>query len=253
MTCNFFGGNKLIIIKDTNLKFYKKDVFRDVTNTDYILIIENDVDKRKAEYKELSKIVNVLEFKALNEKEMINYIYTTFKKYNLNLSMETAKYFVDVCGIDKTNNINEMKKIVIFLNEKDTITKEIIDKICSKTLSNKIFDLLDYSMYKNKSKAINLLNDLILQKTPIIQISNLLYKQIKNLYMIKVLKNRNTKNMNDILKIHPYVYNKLLTLSENFEEKHLKDIIYKFVDYDKESKLGEIDFEIGIKKIICFI
>lgn len=250
-TVTFFGGNKLIIIKDTNLKFDIKKITSNVDKEDIYLIIEDSVDKRTSEYKELSKNSEVKEFKHLNEKEMINYIMSTLKMYKLNISYNDAEYMVNVCGEDKSNNINELKKLVAFLNVGDTVTKEVIDKICVKTFNSKIFDMLDCAVNKDKKKAIYLLEELLMQKEPAIKISIMLYKQIKQMYMIKFLKQQNVKDINSMLGIHPFAFAKLNKASEGYTLEYLRKLIDKFDKYDAKTKIGEMDFEIGLKQIIC--
>jgi DNA polymerase-3 subunit delta len=173
--------------------------------------------------------------------------------YKLTISYDNAQYMVEICGEDKSNNINELQKIVAYLNVGDTVTKEVIDKICAKTLNSKIFDMLDFAVNKDKHKAIDLLEDLLMQKEPAIKISIMLYKQIKHIYMIKYLKEQNTKDINSILEIHPFVFGKLNKVSDKYDLKYLRILIDKFDVFDSKTKIGEMDFEIGLKQIICMM
>ena len=249
----FFGSNKIIVIKDTNLKFDVKKLILNCDEDDIYFIIEDNIDKRTVEYKELAKNSEVKEFKHLNSKDMVSYMISTLKMYKLGISFDNAQYMVDICGEDKSNNINELKKIVAFLNTGDTVTKETIDKICVKTLNSKIFDMLDFAVNKNKHKAIDMLDELLMQKEPAIKISVMLYKQIKHLYMIKYLKGKNTKDINSILEIHPFAFGKLNKVSDKYDLEYLRMLIDKFDKYDSKTKIGEIDFEIGLKQIICLM
>lgn len=249
----FFGSSKLVIIKDTELKFDVKKMIENADKDDLYLVIENSVDKRLVQYKELSKHSEVKEFKYLSAKEMIEYIIKTLKMYKLNIDYEVAEYMVNMCGEDKNNNINELKKIVSSFEENSIITKENINKICVKTLGSKLFDMLDLAVNKKKKNAIEMLEDLFLQKEPAIKISIMLYKQIKQMYIIKYLKEKKIKNINEILKIHPFVFSKLNKSSDKYTLEHLKLLMNKFNDYDSKTKIGEIDFEIGLKEIICMM
>lgn len=252
-TVTFFGGNKLVIIKDTKLKFDAKNLIASADKDDIYLIIENSIDKRTSEYKELSKNVEVKEFKHLNTKEMVNYIISTLKLYKLNISYNDAEYMVNMCGEDKSNNINELKKIVAFLNVKDTVTKDVIDNVCSKTFNSKIFDMLDLAVNKQKDKAVRMLDELLVQKEPPIKIAIMLYKQIKQMYMIKYMKSQNIKDINSVLGIHPFAFGKLNKSSDKYTLEYLRSLIEKFDEYDAKTKVGELDFEIGLKKMICLM
>src|SRR5574344_459171 len=174
----FFGTHKLVIIKDTNLKF-DIELLNNIDQDIKVIIIEDSVDKRTANYKNLSKIGIVEEFKMLDRRAMTTNVYDLIKKYNIDISFNVADYFVEVCGLNKNNNINEIRKIVIYMDSKGKLTKEIIDKICIKTLNAKIFDVLNNIVNKNTKVGIEMLDDLLKQKESIIKIYIMLYKQVK--------------------------------------------------------------------------
>ncbi len=248
----FFGSEKLIIIKNTNLKF-NVELLKTIDEDVKVVIIEDSVDKRLSEYKTLSKIAECIEFKHLDERQMAQFIVDTLRKYNVKISFDDAQYMQEVCGQDKANNINELQKLVIYVGNGGTVDKEIIDKVCSKTLNAKIFDVLDYIVNKKKKLAINELDSLLKQKEPIVKIYIMLYKQFKQLYMIKLLKDKGEKDIATKLGIHPFVVKKLLLSCDKYTENELKNIIYAFEEYDQKTKNGDMDFEIGLKKIICML
>lgn len=246
----FFGSSKLIIIKDTKLKF-NIELLKDLDEDIKIIIIEDSVDKRISEYKFLSKNAECVEFKYMDEKQMVQYIMQILKKYGIEISLDIAQYMQSVCGEDKSNIINELQKLVIYLDEEKSLTKEIIDKVCSKTLSAKIFDVLSMIVNREREKAIVMLDELLKQKEPIVKIYVMLYKQVKQMYMIKYAKERNQSDIAKALGIHPFVYKNLSKSCDKYTLDELKQIIYEFDEYDKKTKIGELDFEIGLKKIIC--
>lgn len=247
----FFGDRKLVIIKNTNLKFDMKTVLNNMSDETVLIIIEDSVDKRTSEYKEISKIAECVEFKHLDSKEMSQYITQVLKQYGLNISAQDSEYMVNVCGDDKSNNINELKKIVSYLETGSTVTKETIDRICVKTLNAKIFDMLNKVVNKDKVKALEDLDQLLMLKEPLVKISIMLYKQVKQMYMIKYLKMQKRNDIATILGIHPFVFKNLSIASDKYSLESLRKLIYMFDEYDEKTKIGEMDFEIGLKKIIC--
>lgn len=248
----FFGSEKLIIIKNTNLKF-NVNILKNLEEDIKVVIVEDNVDKRLTEYKTLSKIAECIEYKHFDERQMIQFIIDILKRYNVKISYEDAEYMQNVCGNDKYNNINELQKLVIYVGNGGIVTKEIIDTVCSKTLSAKLFDVLDDIINKKKDIAIKQLDFLLKQKEPIVKIYIMLYKQFKQLYMIKVLKQKGEKNIAQELGIAPFILKKLSSAADKYSEEELKNIIYAFDDYDQKTKNGDMDFEIGLKKIICML
>lgn len=252
---SFFGLEKLIIIKDINLKF-NKDILENITNPELAIVFtEDSVDKRTAEYKYLAKKAKIVECNKLNEKDAIFFVQRTLNSYKIKVNAEIAKYLISVCTEDKQILINEFRKIVAYLDEGESLTKQVIDEVCSKTLDAKIFDLMDQIVAKNKKEALRLLEDMLAQKAYIGQISSMLYKQIKQIYQIKLLEkqikeNRITVDIATELGIHPYVLSKLKAVAGMYEIDKLENLMLEFDAYDSASKTGKIDALIGLKTII---
>ena len=248
----FFGTEKLIIIKDTKLKF-NVDLLKDIDKDITIVVIEESVDKRTTDYKTLSKIAECIEFKFMDEVKVKEYIIQVLKKYNISISNEDADYLSQMLGNQKSNIINELNKLVIYLEGENNVNREIIDKVCTKTLNAKIFDVLSNIVNKKKKIAIKELDELLQQKEPIVKIYIMLYKQVKQMYLIKYLKGKNSPNIAQILGIHPFVFKNLSKSCDAYTLKELRNILNEFDTYDEKTKNGEMDFEIGLKKIISIM
>lgn len=248
---SFFGEEKLIIMKNTKLKFDVDFIEKEKESGKTYIIIEDSVDKRTSEYKKLSKIAETKEFKFMDQKQIIAYIIKILEKCSLKIDYKTAEYMAEVCGENKANIINELNKIVLYKGSGNTVDKETIDKVCVKTLNAKIYDMLDFIVNKDHKNGILLLDELLIQKEAIVKIYIMLYKQVKQMYMIKILKEKRENDIATKLQIHPYVFQKLSKTSDKYRIDELKSIMKSFDKYDEATKSGEMDFEIGLKKIIC--
>ena len=252
---SFFGLEKLVIIKNTGLKF-NKEVLENVNNPELVIVItEESVDKRTSEYKYLSKNAVCVEFNKLNEKDAIFFVKRTLNAYKITVTDEVAKYMVGVCTENKQILINEFRKIVAYLNSGESLTKEVIDTICSKTLDAKIFDLMDLVLGKKKQEAIFLLEDMLAQNTYIGIISSMIFKQIKQMYQIKLMEKKIKETGINVeiakeLGIHPFAYSKLKSASTQYSIEHLENLILDFDNYDEYSKTGKVDMVLGLKTLI---
>lgn len=252
---SFFGLEKLIIVKNINLKF-NKDILENITNPELaIVFVEDSVDKRTSEYKYLTKKATCIECSKLNEKDAAFFVVRTLNAYKIKVTDDVAKYMVAVCTEDKQTLINEFKKIVAYLNEGDSLTKEVIDEICTRTLDAKIFDLMDLIVAKKKKEALKVLEDMLAQKTYIGVISGMMYKQIKQIYQIKLMEKKIKETGINVsiateLGIHPFVFNKLKIAAVSYNIDDLEKLLLEFDEYDSNSKTGKIDIELGLKRII---
>lgn len=255
---SFFGEEKLVIVKDTKLKF-NLDVLESVNNSGVTLvIIEPNVDKRTAEYKKMQKLAVCIEFATLNDKDAAGFVKRILTGYKINVSESVATYMVEVCTADKQLLINEFRKIVAYLKPGENLTEEIIDKICVRTLDAKIFDVIDNIVAKKKESAFKDLDDLIAQKTYIGVVSSMLFKQLKQLYQIKLLEQdiKDTgiyRNIAQELGINPFVLSKLNKIKDMYTIEKLQELLLEFAEYDLNSKQGMDDVELGLKRIISIM
>lgn len=253
---SFLGEEKLVIIKDTGIKF-NIDILNNISNDKLVIVIaESSVDKRTTDFKKLSKISVVVEFNKQTKKDSISFIIKTLNAYKIQVKNEVAEYMVSVCTEDKHTLINEFRKIVGYLKQGEQLTKEIIDKICARTIEAKIFEITDLLLKDDKKSAIKVYDDLIASKIYIGVIESILFKHIKNIYQIKLmLENDCYKNLDlaKELKIHPFVYSKLKSQINKYSINELENIIYEFDKYDISSKTGKMDSIIGLKKLLMLM
>jgi len=188
----------------------------------------------------------------LNEKDAATYVIKTLAAYDIKVTQDIADYMVASCTSDKLLLINEFKKITSYLEKGSILTKEDIDYICVKTLNAKVFDMLDLAVAKKTDEAIYKLKELLDQKESAIGISIMLFKQIKQMYMIKLLEKEGAiNNIAETLGIHPFVYRKLSYNVKKYTTHELRNLILEFGEYDEKSKIGEMDLQNGLIRIIA--
>lgn len=253
---SFFGEEKLILIKNTELKFNLDTLSSSSNDKLLIVITEKEIDKRTANFKALSKIAKTKEFTKQSEKDAAFFVIKTLGAYNIKVSQSVAEYMIAVCTENKQLLINEFRKIVAYLKPGDTLDIDTVDKLVVKTIDAKIFDLTDLLFKDQKEKALQMLDDLLSSKVYIVMIESLIFKQIRNVYQIKIAEGDAYYKDKDIAKIfgiHPYVFSKLKPVASKYTKEHLEDLILEMEKFDINSKTGKMDPVIGLKKIILSI
>lgn len=251
----FFGEEKLVIIKNTALKFNVKMLDEVDKSGLVICILETNVDKRTSEYKYLQKNAVCIEFARLTDKTAISFVIKTLGAYKIRVSEDVAEYMVNTCSKSKQILVNEFRKIVSYLNEGDSLTKDIIDRICVRTIDVKIFDVIDKVISKQKQEALLGLDDLISSKTYIGVISSMIFKQLKQIYLIKLGEEQQNKtgeyiNIAEMFGINSFVYSKLRAMASYYPKNTLEELLLDFEQYDIDVKSGKQDAVIGLKRLI---
>ena len=75
-----------------------------------------------------------------------------------------ARHMTDFCGNDLYTLTNELEKLCIYAEGK-TVTDEMIDRVCSRSVDAAVYNLTKYIIAKNASAAQKLLDELFFMRT----------------------------------------------------------------------------------------
>ena len=218
-----------------------------------LVFIEEDVDSKTNLYKAIDKLGVVCHFEYQKPIQIEKRMKAICHAYKVNISDANLRYFIECCGTNMQELINEIRKVIEYAGENGTIQKEDIDSLCIKKLESVIFDLTDNLGKKEIGKALQVLKNLIYAKKPIQKILITLYNHFKKLYLTKIAIKTN-KDIITTLNLKPnqtFLVNKYKTQARYFEEKDLKAILQNLRDLDYHYKIGLIDLQIGLESILC--
>ena len=225
----------------------------DVIKSSVVLVfVEEDAEKQEL-LSTIEKYGVVVKFDFQKPIQIEKRIKAICNNYKVNISQDVIKYFIESCGTNMQELINEIRKLIEYAGENGTITKEDIDKLTIKKLESVIFELTDNLGKKQIKEALDVMNNLIYSKEPIQKILITLYNHFKKLYFTKLAVNTN-KDLITVLNLKPnqtFLVNKYKTQSRYFSLNELKTILQKLIDLDYGYKIGEIDLQIGLESILC--
>ena len=231
---------------------YIKDNIEDIKTSVIIVFVEYEIDKNEL-FKVIDKSGITCEFSKLKPNDLIKRLKQICLRYKVNVDENTLRYFIEVCGTDMNELINELRKQIEYAGENGTITKEAIDKLATKQIESIIFDLTDNLGKRNVKLALEVLSNMLYQKEPIQKILITLYNHFKKLYLTKIAIKEN-KNIAESLGLKPnqmFLTTKYSTQSKYFKEEELRKILQDLIDLDYNSKNGNIDAVLGLQSILC--
>lgn len=216
--------------------------------------MEEEISKNSLE-KVIEKLGKTQEFKKLSLNEAIKTITKICSQYEVNIDNKTAEYFIETCGLNLQNLINEIRKLIEYAGKNGAITKEAVELLSIKQLESVIFDLTDSLGKKDTAKALGILNELLYNKEPIQKILITLYGHFKKLYITLIALEYN-KNVSESLNLKPnqmFLVSKYKTQVKYFKKEELRKILEELIELDYKSKQGLIDIQIGLEAILCTI
>lgn len=263
---------KLIIVK--NAEFFKKDLKKKSKNditilkeklneyikenidtiNDAVVLVFIEENAEKCELLEtIDKLGVVCNFQTQKPFQLQQRLKSIVDAYKVNIDMSTLTYFIECCGTDMQELINEIRKLIEYAGTGGTITKQDIDLLTIKKIESIIFDLTDSLGKKDTKKAIDVLRGLVQAKEPLQKILITLYNHFKKLYLTKIAIGLN-KDVASSLSLKPnqtFLVNKYKAQASYFKRDELKNILQSLCDLDYNYKIGLIDLNIGLESILC--
>ena len=250
--------------KDTDTEPKKQNTFVDklakyivdnqnLFSNDVTLIFVEEEPEKNALYKAIEKIGEVEEFESLKLPQLVDNIIKICSVYKVKIDKDTAKYFIECCGTNMQDLINEIRKLIEYAGTDGIITKEAIDKLSIKQIESVIFDLTDNLGKRDIEKSLEVLNNLLYAKEPIQKILITLYNHFKKLYIVKIAE-RSGKDLATAMNLKPnqmFLTTKYKMQSRYFKEQELRMILQELTDLDANYKMGTIDLNIGLEAILC--
>lgn len=261
-TCNtmpFMSEKRLIIIKNsmifsTNNTNNEKIIsyINDACPSTVLIFIEEKVDKRLKIFKASKNNMIVCEFDYLDENRLVSWIINTFRKDKKNISKKDALYLTKYVGNDMHCLYNEIQKLIDFKNDDKNICIDDINLICTNSIENKIFDLINNIINKNQAISIKLYRDLIIQKTSPFIVLNVMAMQIRLILKVKYLaqKGYNSLEISNTLSSRNFIISKILSQTNKFSIKYLTNCLNEMLELDNRIKTGELLAESSIEILI---
>lgn len=255
-TMPFFADYRLIMLENTGL-FKKSDeklseYFEKIPDTTILLFVEDEVDKRTKTFKAVKKFGRVVEFPRQNEKILEKWVLGKIKKENKQITKNALDLFFVKTGVDMENIASEIEKLLCYTLNKDSITVEDVEAVCTEQVNNRIFDMIRAIAEKNQKKALDLYYDLLTLKEPPLRILALLSRQFRLLYQVKEL-SKLRKSRDDIAKytgLHSFIVKQYISQSEGFSTKLLKKANEDCIRTEEEIKSGRIADKLGVEILI---
>lgn len=217
-----------------------------------LIFVEETAEKNEL-YKAIEKNGTVIEFAELKLPELIQNIQKICTAYKVKIDNSTAKYFIENCGTNMQDLINEVRKLIEYVGENGVITNKEVDLLCIKQIDSVIFDLTDNLGKKDIAKAMQVLKELVYEKEPIQKILITLYNHFKKLYIVKIAE-KYRKDLATSMKLKPnqmFLVTKYKAQARYFTEAEIRKIMEEFINLDANYKIGLIDIDIGLEAVIC--
>ncbi|MBP3475391.1 MAG: DNA polymerase III subunit delta [Lachnospiraceae bacterium] len=255
-TMPFLAERRVIILENSNLLAHGGEQLAEYlaspAETAFFVFIEPTVDKRSKLYKAVTAKGRAIEFKAQDESVLKRWILGFLKKENKNITERDLNLFLEKTGTDMENIRKELEKLLCYCMDKDVISAQDIEAICTKQVNNQIFDMINALALKQQKKAMELYYDLLTLKEPPMRILYLITRQFNMLLQVKELKNKgyDANTVGEKVGLAGFIVRKYVAQAAKFKETDLRTALKDCVEAEEAVKTGRMNDVMSVELLI---
>lgn len=252
-TLPFFAERRLIVFEDTG--FFKSsggdlaDYIGEMPDTTYFIFIENEVDKRSKLYKAVKAKGYIAELGIQDESTLRRWIQGLVAKEGSQMAPADITYFLNKVGTDMENITKELEKLFCYAIDRDKLTREDIDAVCTTQITNHIFEMVNAVAAKQQRRALDLYYDLLALKEPPMRILFLLIREYRMLFQVKALMQQGCtkKEIAARAGIHPFAAGRYMEQAKKFRLEELRDVMEEGADTEERVKTGFLTDSLAVE------
>ena len=251
---SLFSSEKVVIgynfdigkINDNDRDYLIRYLNNNNSNDRYIILIAGKVDGRSKDYKifkDKFKIIDLLQVD--NGKDICKYVEDYIKDRGYKIDKYNLDYLVELLGNDINNINNEIDKILLYLNDDQVISREVIDKLVSDNIDNIMYEFTNAVLDRDYEKISKMYNDFKMENVGYDYLIGSLGNALRWALVIKILYNQGNSN-NEIAKFigkKEFYVKKMIERLYNYTVDDLCMMIDKLGIIDREYKSGKSNID----------
>ena len=258
-TLPFFGDRRVIFVTSSGLfKFGGEkmaEYLASPSETTFFVFLENEVDKRSKLYKTVQAKGYVSEFTVQDENTLKRWIAGILAREGKRITENTVQLILSRTGTDMENIQMELEKLICYCMDRDVVTSEDVEAVCTTRITNHIFDMISAISSGRQKQALDLYYELLALKEPPMRILFLIARQCNMLLQTKELKKKGYDNrtIGSKIGVAPFIAGKYLSQAAHFKTSQLRNAVVKCVEAEESVKTGKINDIMSVEILILSV
>lgn len=223
--------------KSIEEKKLEKFVDGDMPEHTDIMIIVDEVDKRKTVYKKLNKLGFIEEVSKVSDRELQGFIVSLVKEAGREISCDAYEHFVSICGYktEKSVNLYTIKNYIELLCMCPTIDRNTIDTFVTAMDSTNIFAMANCIFDGNNRRVFYLADKFLSEKQNVIAMLSALLRNFRLAHKATFFSDIDRSQLGKMIGVPVYQFERALDFSPEQIAKSM-DIIQKGISNVKTGK-----------------
>ncbi len=255
-TLPFFGERRLIVLENSG--FFKSggeqlaEYLGAPAPTAFFLFVDTEVDKRSRLYKKVAKEGCAVEFPIQDEDTLKRWVLGMIKKENKKISRQNLELLLEMTGSNMENIRRETEKLFCYCLDREVISEEDIEAVCTRQIGNHIFDMVSAIAEKKQRKALELYYELLAGKEPPMRILFLIARQFNLLFQVKELRGKGYQNkaIGEKIGLPGFIAGKYASQASRFRTQEIRAALEDCVAAEEDVKTGRLADNISVEMLI---
>ncbi len=255
-TLPFFAERRVLLLEDTGLFKHSAEGYdawiESLPDTACVIFSEKEVDKRNRLYKAVIRKGYAAELNRPDERMLEDWILRRIGQQHLSVAKEAFRRFLEICEPDMQSIDNELQKLCGYCAEKGTIEPEDVDTVVTRSLTNRIFILIEKVTAGKRVESLDLYYELLSLREPPMRILYLILRQLNQMLEVLELQREglNRNAIADTMKLRPFIAGKLMDQARQFRLSDLQRYIREALELEEAVKSGDLQENMSVELLI---
>lgn len=213
-----------------------------------VFYVRGKADGRKKLYTALKKAAEIVQFDALDEREMTRWIAQTLKKLGKQISASTCQKLTFTAGTELYTLSGELQKLAAYAGDRAEILPEDIDAVCARTTAYRVYDLTGTLMRGDAKNAFLLAHALQKDGEEPLALLALLQNECRRMLAVKLLRQSPPDAIAQKIGAPPFAVRQLINQVGRYTEGQLLSMCDICMDTEYQVKSGALPAEGALEK-----
>jgi len=261
----FFSSNILISVQDYDINKTKDGAFDELQTLlsdipDYCTVVFSlgrgyEPDGRLSSFKLFKKLGTVVEFTSQSQSSLLNWISRRFSAGGKRIGRAEAEYLIFNCGSLMNNLILEIDKVASYAAG-ESITKQDIDAVTTRTPEANVFNMTDCIASRDFDRAFSILSELLGVREEPIMILAIIGQQMRRLLAARIAidSGRGVQYVMEVCEQrYDFIAKKLINGAKLFRLDDIIRAVELCADTDYAMKTSGGDSGELLKELLCYL
>lgn len=221
-------------------------------STVLVVLIDETLDGKNALFKAAEQHGKVIQCTQPKGAALESWIVKRAKSIGVAIQPEAAAMLANFIGNQLRLLANELDKLATYVGPGNAITVEAVRLLTAHVQEARIFDLTDALAQRNRTRALDILHDLLSDGEPPLKLLSTVTTQVRSLLLVKELaqKGMRSAQISSTLGMAPFVVDKALRQVGKFSPAQLEGAYRQLLATDAALKRSRMTPEMALDLLV---